>query len=101
VHAKAGASVPPGIYHHALAVGFSKGFLVSAGIMVLGLIATIVLIRVTREDLAGAQNPMMADSGAATVAEAGAELLGAEAQPAEARRAVARPSESDAGELAT
>jgi EmrB/QacA subfamily drug resistance transporter len=101
VRAKAGAPVPPDIYHHALAVGFSRGFLVSAGIAVLGLIVTIVMIRVTREDLAGTQNPMMADSGAATVAEAGAELLAAEAQPAEARRAVARPTESDAGELAT
>ena len=59
------------------------------------------MIRVTREDLAGVQSPMMAESGVGTVAEAGAELLGAEAQPAEARRAVTRPTETDAGELAT
>jgi Major Facilitator Superfamily len=101
VHAKAGGSVPAAIYHHALAVGFSRGFLVSAGIGLLGLVVTIVMIRVTREDLAGVQSPMMAESGVGTVAEAGAELLAAEAQPAEARRAVGRPSESDAGELAT
>jgi hypothetical protein len=69
--------------------------------MVIGLIAAIVMIRVTREDLAGAQNPMMADSGVGTVAEAGAELMAAEAQPAQARQAVAGATEPDAGELAT
>ncbi len=44
-----------GIYDHALAVGFSRGFEVSAGIMVLALIVIVALIRVTREDLAGVQ----------------------------------------------
>ena len=43
------------IYNHALSVGFSRGFVVSAGIALLGLIVTIVAIRVTREDLAGVQ----------------------------------------------
>jgi len=38
---------------HALAAGFSKGFLVSAGIAVLALVITLVAIRVTRKDLAG------------------------------------------------
>jgi EmrB/QacA subfamily drug resistance transporter len=42
-------------YDHALAVGFSRGFEVSAGIMLLALIVTIVMIRVRREDLAGTQ----------------------------------------------
>ncbi len=42
-----------GIYDHALATGFSRGFVVSAGIMVLALIVAIAAIRVTREDLAG------------------------------------------------
>ncbi len=42
-----------GLYDHALSVGFSRGFQVSAGIMVLALIVAIVMIRVTREDLAG------------------------------------------------
>ena len=46
------------IYDHALSVGFSRGFEVSAGIMVLALIVTIVVIRVTRSDLAGAQATM-------------------------------------------
>jgi hypothetical protein len=43
------------LYDHALAVGFSRGFEVSAGIALIGLIVTIVAIRVTREDLAGVQ----------------------------------------------
>jgi EmrB/QacA subfamily drug resistance transporter len=43
------------IYDHALAVGFSRGFEVSAGIMLLALIVTIAMIRVKREDLAGVQ----------------------------------------------
>jgi len=44
-----------GIYDHALAVGFSRGFVVSAGIMVLALIVAVVMINVTRKDLAGVQ----------------------------------------------
>jgi predicted MFS family arabinose efflux permease len=52
-------SATTSIYDHALAVGFSRGFEVSAGIMFLALIVTLVMIRVTREDLAGVQ-PMVA-----------------------------------------
>ena len=44
-----------GLYDHALATGFSRGFVVSAGIMVLALLVTILAIRVKREDLAGVQ----------------------------------------------
>jgi EmrB/QacA subfamily drug resistance transporter len=44
---------------HALAYGFSHGFVVSAGISLLGLIITLATIRVKREDLAGI-NPMAA-----------------------------------------
>jgi EmrB/QacA subfamily drug resistance transporter len=51
--------VKAAIYDHALSVGFSRGFEVSAGIALLALIVTIAFIRVTREDLAGVQNPMM------------------------------------------
>ena len=47
------------ITDHALATGFSRGFEVSAGIMLLALIVTLVTIRVTRQDLAGVQSPMM------------------------------------------
>ena len=43
------------IFDHALSVGFSRGFEVSAGIALLALIVTIAMIRVTREDLAGVQ----------------------------------------------
>jgi EmrB/QacA subfamily drug resistance transporter len=39
------------IYHHALATGFSRAFLVAAGIMLLALLITIIAIRVRREDL--------------------------------------------------
>ena len=45
--------------NHALAYGFSRGFLVSAGIMLLGLIIGLTLVRVKREDLEGI-NPMAA-----------------------------------------
>jgi hypothetical protein len=45
--------------NHALATGFSKGYIVAAGIMVLALIITLAAIRVRREDLAGV-NPMAA-----------------------------------------
>jgi EmrB/QacA subfamily drug resistance transporter len=43
------------IYDHALSVGFSRGFEVSALIALIALIVTIAMIRVTREDLAGIQ----------------------------------------------
>ena len=47
------------ILDHSLAVGFSRGFEVSAGIMVIALIITLVTIRVTRKDLEGVASPMM------------------------------------------
>jgi len=58
--AKTGRPVPkPGappasIYHHALTVGFSRGFVVAAGIALLALLIGIVTIRVSRQELAGA-----------------------------------------------
>ncbi len=59
--AKAGRPLPkPGtppsasIYNHALAVGFSRGFVVAAGIGLLALLIGIVTIRVSRQELAGA-----------------------------------------------
>ena len=39
------------IYHHALASGFSRGFLVTAGIMLLALVITIIAIRLRPADL--------------------------------------------------
>jgi predicted MFS family arabinose efflux permease len=47
------------LVHHAMAYGFSHGYWVSAGIAVLALIITVVMINVKREDLAGI-NPMQA-----------------------------------------
>ncbi len=49
------AQLKVAIYDHALSVGFSRGFEVSALISLLGLIITIAVIRVKREDLAGVQ----------------------------------------------
>jgi EmrB/QacA subfamily drug resistance transporter len=51
---KPGAPLPASIYHHALAVGFSRGFAVAAGIALLALLIGIVTIRLSRQDLAGA-----------------------------------------------
>jgi MFS family permease len=47
-------SPPASIYEHALAVGFSRGFLVSAGIALLALLIAIATIRLRRQDLSGA-----------------------------------------------
>jgi len=47
------------ITDHSLAVGFSRGFEVSAGIMLIALIVAVVLVNVTRKDLAGVKPPMM------------------------------------------
>jgi hypothetical protein len=57
VHA-AGAQIPKTIYDTALATGFSRGFLVSAGIAVIALVISLVAITVKREDLSGAALPM-------------------------------------------
>jgi EmrB/QacA subfamily drug resistance transporter len=47
------AAVQTQIQHHALATGFSRGFLVSAAIGLLALIIALAAIRVTRQDLSG------------------------------------------------
>ena len=43
------------IYHHALASGFSRGFLVTAGVMLLALVITIIAIRLRAADLCEAR----------------------------------------------
>ena len=64
--ARAGHPVHPGgplaaaIYRHAIATGFSRGFLVAAGIALLTLAINITVIRVRRADLAGAEPPALA-----------------------------------------
>jgi EmrB/QacA subfamily drug resistance transporter len=51
------------IYDHALSTGFSRGFLVSAGIMVLALIVGLITIRLKAADLAGAQATLNSPAG--------------------------------------
>jgi EmrB/QacA subfamily drug resistance transporter len=53
------AALQKAMSDHAMATGFSKGYLVSAGIALLAFIITVVTIRVRRQDLAGV-NPMAA-----------------------------------------
>jgi hypothetical protein len=43
------------IYHHALATGFSRAYLVAAGIMLVALVITIVAIRIKRTDVGEAR----------------------------------------------
>ncbi|MGH3069265.1 MAG: MFS transporter [Streptosporangiaceae bacterium] len=58
VSATQAKSAAVAIYDHALSVGFSRGFEVSAGIMLIALVVAIAFIRVKRSDLAGAQTQM-------------------------------------------
>ncbi len=51
---KPGTPPPASIYNHALTVGFSRGFVVAAGIALLALLIAIVTIRISRQELAGA-----------------------------------------------
>ena len=52
-------------YHHALATGFSRGYLVSAGVLVLAAIIALAVIRVSRQDPSGA-DPAPEPAGEAT-----------------------------------
>jgi EmrB/QacA subfamily drug resistance transporter len=51
---KPGAPPPASIYDHALTVGFSRAFVVAAGIGLLALLIAIATIRIRRQELAGA-----------------------------------------------
>jgi predicted MFS family arabinose efflux permease len=51
---KPGTPPPASIYDHALTVGFSRGFVVAAGIGLLALLIAIATIRVRRQELSGA-----------------------------------------------
>ena len=53
------AAVQTQMQNHALALGFSKGFLTSAALALAGFVIALITIRVTKEDLAGI-NPMAA-----------------------------------------
>jgi EmrB/QacA subfamily drug resistance transporter len=59
------AAVQTRIYDHALATGFSRGFVASAGILVLAVFIAAAMIRVTRQNLSGA-NPMPEATGDTT-----------------------------------
>ena len=48
------AALKAQIGQHALAAGFSQGYLVSAGVLVLSLVIALVMMRVSRADLSGA-----------------------------------------------
>jgi EmrB/QacA subfamily drug resistance transporter len=50
------------MYHHALATGFARGYLVSASVLVLAVIIALAVIRVRRQDLSGA-DPMSEPTG--------------------------------------
>jgi len=50
------------MYDHALATGFARGYLVSAGVLALALIITVAAIRIRRQDLSGA-DPMSEPTG--------------------------------------
>jgi len=55
-----GTPLSAAIYRHAIATGFSRAFLVAAGIALLTLAINITLIRVRRADLAGTEQPALA-----------------------------------------
>ena len=42
------------MYDHALTTGFSRGYLVSAGVLALAAIIALAVIRIRRQDLSGA-----------------------------------------------
>jgi hypothetical protein len=47
------AALQARIHHHALATGFSMGYLISVGILVLAVIIEPTVIRIRRQDLSG------------------------------------------------
>jgi hypothetical protein len=51
------ASLRDQIYRHALATGFSRGYLVCAGILALIIVIALFMMRVRRQDLSGASPP--------------------------------------------
>jgi len=69
--AKPGAQVPASIYHQALAVGITRGFLVASGIALAAFVIAVITIRIRREDLT------VATAGQAAEPEAAAALPGA------------------------
>jgi hypothetical protein len=87
---KPGAPLSASIYHHALAVGFSRGFLVASGIALLALLIGIVTIRITRGELAGA-GPEPHEAAPPQSAAVPAQSAGVPAQRVAARPAAPEP----------
>ena len=58
-------------YHHALATGFSRGYLVSAGVLVLPVIIALFMMRVSRQDLSSADPAPAGGASSPNPAEAG------------------------------
>ena len=70
VSAAQAKSAAVAIYDHALSIGFSRGFEVSAGIMLIALVVSIAFVRVKRADLAGAQTQLDSPAGDLVTREA-------------------------------
>jgi EmrB/QacA subfamily drug resistance transporter len=65
-HATGARAAAAQMYNHALATGFSRGYLVSAGILALAVIIALTMIRVRRQDLSGTGAEPMAPAGDAS-----------------------------------
>jgi len=50
------AALQARMYDHALATGFSRGYMISGFILVLALIIALTVVRITRQDLSGAES---------------------------------------------
>ncbi len=87
---KPGTPPPASIYDHALAVGFSRGFAVAAGVALLGLLIAVATIRVRRQELTGAVPEPQEAAPQPGEPEPGGRSPGAGARGAGARGAAAR-----------
>jgi EmrB/QacA subfamily drug resistance transporter len=83
---KPGTPPPASIYDHALTVGFSRAFVVAAGIGLLALLIAIATIRVSRQEM----------SGAVPVPQEAAEQPAA-SQPAASQPAASQPAAPQPG----
>jgi EmrB/QacA subfamily drug resistance transporter len=97
---KPGTPPPASIYHHALTAGFSRAFLVAAGIGLLALIIAIATIRVRRQELSGAgpapQEAAQQPAAALSAAALSAAALSAAPQPGTAQPGIGQRYEDRA-----
>jgi stage V sporulation protein SpoVS len=56
-HAQLSTQLRASIFHHALAVGITRGFLTASGIALASMVIAVITIRIRREDLAGTPEP--------------------------------------------